>query len=161
MRLFKSRKSAEHSNVSSVVAIESDSNVTIVSCSPHQNSNNNINNNNNNIINNGNNNNDSQADGIIGSAKNALVTIERSLGTHRKIDDTAYTDKFTPILDCDQIDESVGNYKYEPNHLTHANGTDVRVTDAQEVKQILDTNDFINDIFGEYCYQVYFGFLRI
>lgn len=51
MRLFKSRKSAEHSNISSVVAIESDSNVTIVSCSPHQNNHNN--NNNNPILSNG------------------------------------------------------------------------------------------------------------
>lgn len=69
-----------------------------------------------------------------------------SLGTHRKANDTAYTDKFTPILDCDQVDED--NCQYEQNHLTLANGS--ATSDAQEVQKILDTNDFINDIFGEF-----------
>lgn len=142
MRLFKSRKSAEHSNVSSVVAIENDSNVTIVSCSPHQN------NNNNNIIRSNGNNSDNQTDGINGTAKNALFTIERVLGTHRKADDIAYADKFTPILDCDQIDVNDSNCQYDQNRLTLSNGSNINTAEAEEVQKILDTNDFINDIFG-------------
>lgn len=129
MRLFKSRKSGEYNDVSSVVANENDPHVKIVSCSSQQEFHSNIENG---CVNktiksnecpstNGHfegDNNDDDGDGD-GDDQKKLCASFNQIHNHsirnqnnipyglKKTDNNHCNDKFTPIPDCDKFDEPV------------------------------------------------------
>lgn len=144
MRLFKSRKSGEYSDVSSVVANENDPHVKIVSCNSQQEFQNDEKN-----IQNGND--DSQQIDIGENSTTNSYPDEQKKNYHAhnlKVNDiNNCTDKFTPIPDCDQIDESANNHYEMSMHTDEL--TTTSSTKNQEIKLHSDsTSDFINELFG-------------
>lgn len=154
MRLFKSRKSGEYSDVSSVVANENDPHVKIVSCNSQQEFHNDENN-----IQNGSTDsqqqqqqkqpdiNDNPTNCYFDEQKKQHNNIPYSL----KSSDNSCTDKFTPIPDCDQIEE-LANIHYESSSDNSSTTTAAVATTTamtQETKLHSDsTSDFINELFG-------------
>lgn len=118
MRLFKSRKSGEYSDVSSVVANENDPSVKIVSCNSQQefhNDTNGIQNGSATAIVDNNNQLQQQADAN-DNLPNGHFDEQQKKHIHHhnisynlKASDNTCTDKFTPIPDCDQFDEPTNN----------------------------------------------------
>lgn len=121
MRLFKSRKSGEYNDVSSVVANENDPHVKIVSCSSQQEFHTNENRSVNKTIDpnecpstNGHFEGDNGVDDDDGEKKLFNQNHNHSIRNHtntvsfglKKVDNHA-NDKFTPIPDCDKFDEPV------------------------------------------------------
>lgn len=177
MRLFKSRKSADYSNVSSVVANENDPHIKIVSCSSNQiqHSNSSSLHNNNNIEFDG----KTLAEENHGQVKTYSVTdnqktnhfdsndfaihhINQSFNNNSssylysyqqnssKTIEAKYSDKFTPIPDCDKIiDESSLAHKYEQiqdRSITDDSVSAVKTSNQQQHHD--DSSDFINNLFG-------------
>lgn len=177
MRLFKSRKSANYCNVSSVVANENDPNIKIVSCSTNQiqHSNSSSLHNNNNIERDG----KTTAEKSVGQLKTYSITddektnhFDSSAFVIHHIDqsfdnnsssylysyqqnssetvEAKYSDKFTPIPDCDKIiDESSLGHKYDQINdrlITDDDLIDVKNSNQQQQHQ--DSSDFINNLFG-------------
>lgn len=186
MRLFKSRKSGEYSDVSSVVANENDPSVKIVSCNSQQEFHNNAN-----FIQNGsattaadnNNQQQQQSDANDNFPNGQLNEQQKKHIHHHNIpyslkSSVTCTDKFTPIPDCDQLDEPTNNQYDEtssdnsstattttesttsatmPSESTaEAEGMTTMTTTTimtmatmQETKLHSDsTSDFINELFG-------------
>lgn len=182
MRLFKSRKSADYSNVSSVVANENDPHIKIVSCSTNQIQHANSSNlHNNNIERNG----KSSAEKMDGQVKTYSVTddqktkhfdsnhfaihhIDQSFNNNNnnntslsysyqqnssKTIETKYSDKFTPIPDCDKIiDESSPGHKFDQiqdRSITDDDLSAVKVSNQHQQQQPHDdSSDFISNLFG-------------
>lgn len=125
MRLFKSRKSGEYNDVSSVVANENDPHVKIVSCSSQQEFHTNENGSVNKTINpnecpstnghfEGDNNDDVDDDddqkklcASFNQNHNHSIRNQNNISYGLKKTDTHCNDKFTPIPDCDKFDEPV------------------------------------------------------
>jgi len=167
MRLFKSRKSADYSNVSSVVANENDPHIKIVSCSTNHHQTN-AQNNNNNVTH------DSKAK-IDGTSKSYLANDDQKTKNHfdsnnfDRIDqchntsnhftyqqhhqngksiDTSYVDKFTPIPDCDKIIDQPERTKYAQNRSIIDD--DLTAVKNTTTIQHDDPSDFINDLFATF-----------
>ncbi|XP_055311092.1 uncharacterized protein LOC129573927 [Sitodiplosis mosellana] len=162
MRLFKSRKSGEYSDVSSVVANENDPHVKIVSCNSQQEFHNDANN-----IENGSaadNNqsqqqqqqpdaNDNSTNGFLDEQKKQLHIHHNNIPYSLKSSDNGCNDKFTPIPDCDQIDESTNIYEDTSSDnsstTTAAKTSSAAAATMQETKLYSDsTSDFINELFA-------------
>lgn len=167
MRLFKSRKSGEYSDVSSVVANENDPNVKIVSCNAQQE----FHNDDSSGIQNGTNDNHQQQLPQFDANDNPTNCYFDEQKKHNNIpyslkssDNNSCTDKFTPIPDCDQIEETV-NIHYDTSSINSSSTTSATVATTvamattmssssstattQETKLHSDsTSDFINELFG-------------
>lgn len=147
MRLFKSRKSGEYSDVSSVVANENDPHVKIVSCSAQQEFHNN----------------DTQpsadkppdehsSNGYFDEQKKHVNNIPYGV----QPSDICSTDKFTPIPDCDQIDEPHNDTPAACVHTDEASATINQETTFPSDS----TADFINELFGSTQLCCYFASLH-
>lgn len=158
MRLFKSRKSGEYSDVSLVVANENDPHVKIVSCNSQQE----FHNDDNNIQNNANT--DKPNDTTNGyfvvvadeQQKKQFHQTNHSIPYILKPADNCCTDKFTPIdPDCDQINEPATNY-YESSTNAETTAAATRadtLIKSQESSPYSDSNsDFINELFGNWFF---------
>lgn len=165
MRLFKSRKSGEYSDVSSVVANENDPHVKIVSCNSQQ-----AFLNNGDTIENGStdktsidaNENPSPTNCFIETDDqkkqpyNSINQIHSHTNPHNNIPYSLKptdncTDKFTLIPDCDQIDETaLANAHYEaPNSTIHTiEHSSTTVNNPETTSTSDSTSDFINELFG-------------
>ncbi|XP_031633399.1 putative uncharacterized protein DDB_G0282133 [Contarinia nasturtii] len=142
MRLFKSRKSGEYSDVSSVVANENDPHVKIVSCNSQQEFQNDDN------IQNGNDDHQ-QLEANENPSTNCYLD-EQKRNSHglKTIDSNSCTDKFTPIPDCDQVEETANSH-YEIS--TQSDNLTTTTTNNQETTLKLHsdtTSDFINELFA-------------
>lgn len=183
MRLFKSRKSADYSNASSVVANENDPHIKIVSCSINQiqHSNSSCLYDNNNIERNG----KTSTEKSDGQAKTYSITddqktnqtndfaihnIDQTFNNNNSLSylysyrqnsskaiEAKYSDKFTPIPDCDKIiDESLLEHKYDQiqdRSITDDDLSTVKSSNQQQqIKHNDDSSDFINNLFGMHYY---------
>lgn len=174
MRLFKSRKSGEYSDVSSVVANENDPSVKIVSCNSQQEFHNDANGIQNGSATVDNNNQLQQQSDANDNLPNGHLDEQKKHSHHHSIayslksSDNTCTDKFTPIPDCDQFDEPT-NHQYDETSsdnsstattttesttaatMPSASAAEATTTMAsmQETKLHSDsTSDFINELFG-------------
>lgn len=167
MRLFKSRKSADYSNVSSVVANENDPHIKIVSCSTNQIHHSSGLHTNNHLARDS----KTSAGKCDGQIKTYSVTDDQKTN-HFDSNDFAihhidqcfninssktiepnYSDKFTPIPDCDKmIDESSLGHKYDQIHDRSITDDDLAAVktapNQQQPQHHDDTSDFINNLFG-------------
>lgn len=147
MRLFKSRKSGEYSEVSSVVANENDPHVKIVSCNSQQEFHDDESSAQNANI-------DKQTDANDNNSNNCYFGADEQKKQFHQTNhaipytlkpiDINCTDKFTPILDCDQVNEPVKTqYEISPS-------TDPMTTTKGDQTQLHSdsTSDFINELFG-------------
>lgn len=171
MRLFKSRKSGDYSDVSSVVANENDPHVKIVSCNSQQDFHSNR---------------DSIEDGTIDKTidandnptncfietddqKKQLYSSVNQIHSHTNSNNNIpyrlkptdnCTDKFTPIPDCDQIiDEptSVHNEHYDvPNSTLHIDHLSTAPNNPETQSASDSTSDFINELFGITFYNTHY-----
>lgn len=179
MRLFKSRKSTDYSNVSSVVANENDPHIKIVSCNTNQ-----IQHSHSSSLYN---NNKIERDGKTAAEKSDIQVKTFSttddqktnhfdsndFGNHNidqsfnnngssylysyqqnssKAIEVKYSDKFTPIPDCDKIiDESSLGHKYDQiqdRSITGDDLTAVKSSNQHQQQHHDDSSDFINNLFG-------------
>lgn len=166
MRLFKSRKSGEYSDVSSVVANENDPHVKIVSCNSQQEFHNTDQHDNG----------DKQLAESENSSSNCLFALDdhkkhpnsinqthcqsnqhhHDISYHLKQNDSGCTDKFTPIPDCDKIDQPIATHYETSSASTHDNHIEYNSTSTatqQDSTHHLhsssdSTSDFINELFG-------------
>lgn len=177
MRLFKSRKSGEYNDVSSVVANENDPHVKIVSCSSqqefHSTENGSLNNktidpnecpSTNDHASDGEHNDDDQKNlcGSFNQIQNHSIRNHTTIPYSLKHTDNHCNDKFTPIPDCDKFDEPAHHNESQPNSSATAANTITATTIAAtttttpatlanmpETMQHSDsTSDFINELFG-------------
>lgn len=164
MRLFKSRKSGEYSDVSSVVANENDPHVKIVSCNAQQEFHNNDQNDSGDKQPTESDNPSSNCGYALDEHKQHPQIINQTTHSnhHNNIsynlipNDTSCTDKFTPIPECDKIDETITTHyectasTYDTQHNQQQNST--ATAKHQETHQHStssdSTSDFINELFG-------------
>lgn len=183
MRLFKSRKSGEYSDVSSVVANENDPHVKIVSCNSQQDFHSNGTSIENGGIDKPTDTNESPSTngfhsvdeqkklcGSVNEINNYSIHHHNNIPYSLKPTENGCMDKFTPIPDCDKLDEPTPAH-YESSTSVHkdsatettmttstttatatatATATTITTTSTnQEILQHSDsTSDFINELFG-------------